>query len=336
MSSEISPNRPILLLGAPRSGTTLLQLMMHAHPRLAVPAENRWVLPAYYGRHMFGDLTKPDNRSRLARFITDTRPAFKNFGLPAQLVHERVVSAPPTLGSGLEAVMRCYAERVGAARWCDKRPAYFRHVPALLRLYPDAQFVHLIRDGRAVASSLLRTPWFRGDIAQAIGTWRMAMEDTAQARARLPAERWLDLRFEELLVEPEQQLRRLSAFLGEEFDPRMLEPAAVKAQVVPERKTWHANTGGDLLPARIDAWRSDLPPAEIAFLEAVAGRQLRAVGYRTAARPRRVDARRVASFAVRYRRRAAWHRRQRRRDNRAAERAAERLESLYRTPGRRC
>lgn len=333
MSSQAPSDRPILLLGAPRSGTTLLQLMMHAHPRLAVPAENRWVLPAYYRRREFGDLSDPRNRDRLARFITDTRPAFNNFGLPAQLVRERVVDGPPTLGSGLETVMRCYAERVGADRWCDKRPAYFRHVPALLRLFPDAQFIHLIRDGRAVASSLLRTPWFRGDLGQAIGTWRMAMADTARARTMLPPDRWLDVRFEDLLTDPEAQLRRLSAFLGEDFDARMLEPATVKAQVVPERKTWHANTAGELLPSRIEAWRTDLGEADVDFLEVVAGRQLRAAGYRTARRRRPADARRVAEFTVRYHRRASWHRRNRRRDARAASREGARLESLYRSPG---
>ncbi|WP_449066856.1 sulfotransferase, partial [Planomonospora algeriensis] len=69
-------------------------------------------------------------------------------GLDAAEVTREIVDGPGTLGSALGIVLRAYAARFGKPRWGDKRPSYFKSVDVLLRLFPDAQFVHLIRDGR--------------------------------------------------------------------------------------------------------------------------------------------------------------------------------------------
>jgi hypothetical protein len=87
-------DRPILVVGCPRSGTTMLQLMLHAHPRIALPPENRFVLAAYERRHEFGDLRDPANRRALGRWIAGTQQ-FEDLGLGEQRVIDGVVAAPP-------------------------------------------------------------------------------------------------------------------------------------------------------------------------------------------------------------------------------------------------
>lgn len=322
-------DRPIFVVGCPRSGTTLLQLMLHAHPRLAVPPENRYVLPAYYRRADWGDLGEAENRRALAKVITGRGTGFRDFGLDRKAVQERIVAAPPTLGSVLETVMVCFAEAHGATRWCDKRPMYVRHVQILRRLFPDAQFVHLVRDGRSAAASLARMTWFSGDLAQAIGTWRLAMEHARAARDALPADTWFDLSYEQLITEPEAQLRRLCSFLAEDFDPVMLEPGAVRDTLVPDRKTWHANAGGPLLAERTQSWREELSAGDITFLEAVAGRELCRAGYPVGAARRRADPVRAARFEFAYRRRRWWYQREQARDAAAVD--AFPIASLYRS-----
>src|SRR3954449_9011995 len=104
----VTTDRPIIVVGCPRSGTTMLQLMLHAHPRIALPPENRFVLPAYERRHEFGDLRAADNRRALGRWIVGT-PQFEDLGLEEQRVIDRVVAAPPTLGSAIGTVFRLYA-----------------------------------------------------------------------------------------------------------------------------------------------------------------------------------------------------------------------------------
>lgn len=328
-----SHGRPIFVVGCPRSGTTLLQLMMHAHPRLAVPPENRYVLPAYFQRAEWGDLDEAANRRKLAEVITGRGTGFRDFGLDRKAVQRRIVASPPTLGSVLETVMVCFAEAHGAARWCDKRPMYVRHVDILRRLFPEAQFVHLVRDGRAAAASLARMSWFEGDLAQAIGTWRLAMEHARVAREALPADTWFDLSYERLITAPEAQLRRLCSFLGEEFDPVMLAPGAVRDTLVPERKTWHANTAGPLLAARTDSWRFELSEADITFLEALAGRELRLAGYSVAPRRAGIEPVRAVRAGLAYRRRRRWYLGEQARDAAAVALEPYPLASRYRSAG---
>jgi hypothetical protein len=70
---DLAEERPIFVMGCPRSGTTLLQLMLHRHSRIAIPPENRFVLAGYLGRREFGDLRLVANRARLAAWIVDRR-----------------------------------------------------------------------------------------------------------------------------------------------------------------------------------------------------------------------------------------------------------------------
>lgn len=274
----MTTDRPIFVVGCPRSGTTMLQLMLHAHPRIAVPPENRYVLPAYERRAEFGDLRSPDNRRRLAQFVTSTR-AFRLMKLDKGAVVEAVVAAPPTLGSGLEAVMRQFAAAHGKARWCDKRPGYLHYTDVILRLFPDAQFVHLIRDGRSCTASLKRMPWWRGGTTGAVVQWTSVIDHGRLLRRRMPVDTWYEVQYERLVADPKAELQRLCVYLGEAFDPAMLAPQEVKKGIIPKRQVWHANTAGQPSERRVAQWQHELEPAELQLFEWAARRQLRAYGY---------------------------------------------------------
>ena len=108
----MASDRPIFVVGCPRSGTTMLQLMLHSHPRIAVPPENRYFLRGYQQRATFGDLRDADNRRVLGEFITKRRQ-FRDFKLDRDMVVKAIVEAPPTLGSAYETVMREFAAANG-------------------------------------------------------------------------------------------------------------------------------------------------------------------------------------------------------------------------------
>ncbi|WP_220213860.1 sulfotransferase family protein, partial [Streptomyces shenzhenensis] len=221
MATSVLPSvRPVFVLGCPRSGTTLLQLMLHAHPRIALPPETRFVLPAYERRLGFGDLREPVNRAALAHWITGRRETrFHELGLDAGDVAGRIAGGPPTLGSALGIALKAYADSHGKARWGDKRPAYALHVEEILRLFPDAQFVHLVRDGRDCVASLLGMPWWHRGFHEAVATWAQVTDVTRRYARRLGPGAWHEVRFEDLITDPEHQLRMICAYLGEEYDP---------------------------------------------------------------------------------------------------------------------
>ncbi|MFK0169906.1 sulfotransferase family protein [Streptomyces sp. NPDC090306] len=273
-------DRPLFVLGCPRSGTTLLQLMLHAHPRIALPPETRFVLPAYESRLRFGDLGAPENRAALARWITGRKETrFDELGLDAGPVAARIADGPPTLGSALGIALRSYAESHGKVRWGDKRPAYALHVEEILRLFPDAQFVHLVRDGRDCVASLLGMPWWHRGFHEAVATWAQVMDVTRHHARALGPGRWHELRFEDLVAAPEEPLRAVCAFLGEEFDPGMTEPHRLAGTAVPARKTWHRRTHGAVDSSRAGSYRQRLTPAQIALCDTVLGRRLIRHGY---------------------------------------------------------
>lgn len=303
-SALVGTLRPVIVCGCPRSGTTLLQLMLHAHPRIAVPPETRFVLEAYRNRRAFGDLRDPGRRRTLAGWIVD-RPEtrFADLGLDGEAVRAEIVAGPGTLGSALAAVFRAYARRFGKPRWGDKRPAYVTNIPILARLFPDAQFVHIVRDGRDCVASLKKMPWHRGGVYQGVAAWARAVEHGRWAARTLGPGGYHELRYEALVADPEKELRTLCGFLREDFDPAMCDPAAQASVAVPGYKTWHARTRCAVGADRVGRWADALEPWELGLCEAVLGDRLRARGYELSGAPAPPVAHRL-----RYERVAARHR----------------------------
>jgi hypothetical protein len=280
MKEAAQVHRPILVCGCPRSGTTLMQLMLHAHPRIAIPPETRFVLEGYRRRRTFTPLSAPENRRRLARWIVD-RPQsrFIDLGLDPVSVASDIAFGPPTLGSAFQAVFRAYAHRFGKPRWGDKRPAYITNLPVLLRLFPDAQIVHIIRDGRDCVASLKEMRWHRAGLYRAVSAWAQAVDHGEWAARVLGPATYHELHYERLVTDTEHELTRLCEFLGEGYDPAMSRPAAMAAVAVPPHKTWHARTRLPVGSDRIGRWQHSLEPVEVALCETVLGGRLRAHGY---------------------------------------------------------
>ena len=293
--------RPIFLIGCPRSGTTLLSVMLHAHPRIAMPPETRFLLPAYYSRSQFGDLTREENRRALGRAMTERGSQFGDLGLKRDEVVAKIAAGPPTFGSAAGTIWREFARSRGKARWGEKRPAYWQSMDVILRLFPDAQVIHLVRDGRSCVASLKHVIWWPDGVMGAMATWVLADRRLRRLGALLPADSYYRIQYEELLADPRTELERLCGYLGEEFDHAMLDHAQAASDIVPSRAHWHDRTRGPLDPSRIDAWRTVLTSEEIGLFELVAGRALRTNGYppRSGAgtRPRPRD---VAAYGVAY------------------------------------
>lgn len=268
-------DRPIFVSGCPRSGTTLLQVMLHAHRRIAIPPEDRELLEIYHARHRYGDLRKPANHRRLAQRLAQIR----RFRLGPEAITDVVLAAPATLGSALGAVRQAYARRFDKARWGDKRPVFLLEYDVILRLFPDAQLIHIVRDGRACVASLKRMPWWKTGAIGAMARWVESVEAGERLRRRLRSDQYCEIRYEDLVADPGAVAQRLCAFLGEEFDEAMIFPEAVAAVAVPKRKRNQRQTREPINTRAVRSWQEELTPQELALFERVAGRQLTAHGY---------------------------------------------------------
>lgn len=274
----MTSDRPIFVVGCPRSGTTMLSLMIHAHPRLAMPPETRFLIKTWRKREKFGDLSTPEQRLALAKSCVRTGSKIRDLGLDPDETVEKILAGPPTIGSAFGIIFKEFADRHGKARWGDKRPAYYQEVDVLLRLFPDAQIVHIVRDGRSNVASLKRMPWWPFDSIGSMAAWSMAEYCAQRNLKRLPKDTFHLVRYESLVADPRTVLGELCDFLGEDFHEAMLDPSEV-SDVVPERKHWHENLKSGVSTAQVESWRKGLEAWELGLMETVLRRKLKRYDY---------------------------------------------------------
>jgi hypothetical protein len=292
----VSSDRPIFVVGCPRSGTTMLSLMIHAHPRMAMPPESRFLVKEWRKRAKFGDLSTPDQRMKLAKACVRSGSKVRDLGLDPQETLDAILAAPPTMGSAFGTIFKMYADRHGKPRWGDKRPAYYQEVDVLLRLFPDAQIVHIVRDGRSNVASLKKMPWWPYDSIGSMAAWSQAEYCSRRNQKRLPADTFHVIRYESLVADPEPVLHELCRFLDEEFHPAMLEPSEVR-DVVPEKKTWHGNLKQSVNTDQVESWRKGLDPWELGLMETVLRRKLKRWNYPISGAGERPSPKLVARYA---------------------------------------
>lgn len=253
----------------------MLQLMLHRHPRIAIAPETRFMLPAYRQRLRFGNLGDAASRRALAEAIVADR-TFRKLRLDPEQTIERIVDGPPTFGSAIGIVLSSYAERFGKPRWGEKRPGYYRYIDVVMRLFPAAQIVHIVRDPRDCVASLKRMPWWGRGTYQSVLAWAQSVDFTERAGRRWPV---VQVQYESLVTDPETELRALCVALGEEYDSAMAAPEELAPEVIKNRR-WHRRLRRHPpTTARIGRWRGQLEDWELALCETVLGERMERLGY---------------------------------------------------------
>lgn len=287
----------MIVLGVRRSGTTLLRVMLDRNPALAVPDESYFV-PQLAGRHR--------GRVDPAAFLDDLRrlPTLVEWGLSPDAVAPRLRSGMTT-GEAVTAVFEAYAAGRDKPRWGDKTPLYMQYLPLLERLFPNALYVHLIRDGRDAALSFLAVPagimtegW--GSPRNAAGfacQWATEVRAARELGRRAGSRRYHELAYEALVADPVASLRRVCDFAALEYDEAML---GYVGQTESARKE-HQQRLNEPPRVGVRDWRTELSPGELAAFEHVAGDLLAELGYEVSA-PGHAGAR-LASYRAKT---AAW------------------------------
>jgi hypothetical protein len=264
----------VVVLGVSRSGTTLLKEMLDRHSALAIPSES-YFIPQLWDRH--GERSSADeildDLGRIARV--------REWGVAPEDVRARL---PEGAGFNevVDAVYRSYAEARGKARYGDKTPSYMQYLGLLGRVFPEAQYVHIVRDGRDACLSFLamkRKPRFNlgrpRRLAEFACAWRLEVEGAQWFGERLGPGRYLELRYEDLVAEPEARLREVCGFLGLELEPGQLE---YHRDVDPARLQDHPRLAEP--PQKgVRRWRDEMRPGDQDLFEAIAGDLLARLGY---------------------------------------------------------
>ncbi len=186
---------------------------------------------------------------------------------------------PPDLAHVLDALYRLRIAPQGAERWGDKGPSYVRWIPQIDRIFPDALYIHIVRDGRDSALSSMRKwgdrSWYF-DIYYLMRNWARNIRAGQAAGRSLSERRYLQVRYEKLVTETEPTLQQICAFLGEAFEPTMLDHTGLARELV--RRSGHDEVQQPVTTRSIGNWRKmDLFQQKVAIR--VAGHELQQLGY---------------------------------------------------------
>jgi len=282
-----------VVVGVPRSGTTLLAVMLDSHPRVAIPPETAFLTSLGRLDGLEGDALE---RAFVALVTTDRWGVsnWNDLGLDKDEYAQRLRElAAFSVGAGLRVLFGMFADRANKALFGEKTPADASHMPRIASHLPEARFVHIVRDPRDVVLSLSKTSAGAG-VRSSAQTW-VDMIAAARAASRT-LDHYHELRYEDLLDDPERKLREVCAFLGLDFDARVLDYGASGARHVAhlgDRKTpdgramvpkalrarIHENLARPIRKDRVGQWRDAMSGADRATVEAIAGPLMREMGY---------------------------------------------------------
>jgi len=294
-AASAPPPAPFVV-GATRSGTTLLRLMLDAHPQIAIPSETHFIPELVAARDKHGA-----SRERMLELLTAHR-RWGDFQIDAADLAARWAAIEPLTGpDAVRAFYALYGEQhEGATRWGDKTPGYIKHMRLIQDHLPEARFIHLIRDGRDVALSVLKQDWGPQSIEAAAEKWRSRV---LRGRSHQPyLGFYIEVKFEDLVLHTERELRRICEFIEVDFHPdmlgyhetaekrlqekaRALPRAHGEAQSAEKRLQSHAKTFEPPNPELIGTWRKRMPAEDRAAFEALAGDLLEELGYEVGGGP---------------------------------------------------
>lgn len=271
------------IVGSARSGTTLLRLMLNAHPDVAVPPESRFITEFWTNQDEVNvdQFLRALNRHRL----------FAAWELPIEAVRAEIGAADRvSYHDVIVAVYRAYARSGGKARFGDKTPRYVEHIPFLSRVFPEGRFVHLVRDGRNVAMSYADVPFGPKTVAKAAALWADRVGKGIVAGRALEAGRYIELRYEDLIEDPSGEVKTLCEFLDIEFDSSMLDyTERARNSMLPRAARYNPHLSKHPT-ADVRTWQDTMPARHVEVFEAIAGNVLTELGYERRYRQARAPA----------------------------------------------
>lgn len=274
---------PIFIVGHPRSGTTLLRLILNAHPRIVIPPEGHVVSLLRRAEAKYGKLSDPVAfEATLDRLLGKAR--MQEWGFDEQVARARCEAGEHTPGGIFSSLMSLWTEKEGKPRWGEKTPGTYRFIPDVDAWFPDCQVIHIIRDPRDVAVSNLTPPFSerydKGNEYEVALRWRDAVRRGRAAAKELGPERYFEFRYEDLTDDPEALARRIAAFLNEGFVPEMLDYHRRADGDVPRGEhSYHQRTKKAVDKGRVQRWRTDASREFVMRVEGVAGKEMVELGY---------------------------------------------------------
>jgi hypothetical protein len=259
---------PVFIVGCPRSGTTLLRLMLSAHSRMSISSEGAYIYRLRSTLLSYRDLSDPRHLKALHKELLPLLETEKFLRTPS---FDQLLQWVEQFGADLYSIITFYGTweaRAGGkerlAWWGDNAPYHVYHVPFFNHLFPSSKFILMVRDPRDVyASSKAALDY---DLHTAIGTWEKALLDGVLAKSYLGLERVRQIRYEDLVMAPRARLQDLCGFLGVEYEEAMFSYPHSDAAKAVAKLDHHRNLLRPVFASSVGRYRQILTQEEIATI----------------------------------------------------------------------
>ncbi len=285
VNPETQSESPIFIVGANRSGTTLLRLILNAHPNIAIPEEI-----IYFGSTMAGvpisqwrnpGLSDKVYREFVGDFVDNKCHVLD--GINHQEIKDEILSGnQKDFCHPYRTILEAWANHHGKRRWGEKTPGNLFYADILVEMFPDARFIHLVRDPRAGVSSMMKTTFFPNDIAfNAMSRRKFMRKGRAILEQAVPTSQRLLLRYEDIVTEPEISIRAICDFIGEAFEPAMLSfyKDSSKYMKAEAASSFNKAATKPISADMLDKWKKHLSSEQVAMVEAVCRREMQEFKY---------------------------------------------------------
>ena len=287
MSIQLS-EPPIFVIGAERSGTTLLMTILGCHSRIAVP-EVAWFYPRFYPYlQTYGDLSDRGHlRVLIEEMIFGLKTPFWGVQVNPKIIIDDILERvlEPSFAGVYNAILQWYANSVGKPRWGEKTPFNLFFIDAILSDFPNARFIYLIRDGRDVSAEYLESAFGPTNIYTAATIWKLSQDAVKPWREKLQGEQWLDVHYETLVRQPEETIKTVCQFLGETYEPGMLDFYQTDIAQRRSQARDHKPLGHPISDRYIGIYQQLLSQRDQRIFAGVAGEELAQLGYEVAVEP---------------------------------------------------
>ena len=260
----MSKKGPIFIVGAGRSGTTLLRLMLHNHSQIAIPPESQILMEFYKIIPLFNDLKDPENCEKFINLFL-THPRIKAWGL-----HKSdILNLKEKIGFRdiISTIYQSFANKEAKSRWGEKTPKYIHQVGQLIKIFPNCKIIHLIRDGRDVIASQLKS-FHRYHFYTSALNWNKIM--TINEKLQSDPDHFMNVHYENLIQNPKDTLKNICQFINESFEEKMLDfHSSSAASKTTEDEKHHHHVTQPISASYIGKYKNDLATHQTKLIESV-------------------------------------------------------------------
>ncbi|MBE9126145.1 MULTISPECIES: sulfotransferase family protein [unclassified Coleofasciculus] len=262
---------PFFIVGCPRSGTSLLQMLMNLHPNIAIPPESH-IFERFSGVFAnYGDLHKSSNLQLFVKDILHDK-RIKEWGLEISVAEFCTQIKIVSIKGVVSLLFELYAQKNGKKRWGDKTPQHAMYLKEINKIFPEAKFIHLIRDGRDVAESLKRVPIGPKSIYKIAHRWRKYILAFEEFKQSTDTRNWIEVHYEDLVQNLNSELFKIFDFLEEDriTVTRNIPEIEIKKQYI-KSAALHNSLNKTISEKKIGVFKTKLKRREIEIFEYVAG-----------------------------------------------------------------